>query len=70
MCMIERLDVDVGLTEVPKNGREAYNMIIASLSADIEEKTAILQEMSAEGVKQEFIRRWHPGIKNVKIHVQ
>lgn len=70
MCMIERLDVDVGLTEVPKSGREAYNMIIASLSAEIEEKTKILKEMSVEVVKQEFIRRWHPGIKNVNIHVQ
>lgn len=68
--MVERLDADIGLTEVPRNGGEAYNMIIASLSADIEEKTAILQEMSNEGVKQEFIRQWHPGIKNVKIHIQ
>ncbi len=67
--MIERLDTDVGLTEVPRNGFEAYNMVIASLSAEIDEKTEILSEMLDESVKRQFIRRWHPGIRNVNIHV-
>lgn len=67
--MAERLDTDVGLTVIPRNGYEAYNMVIASLSAEIEKKTEILKEMLDESVKRQFIRRWHPGIKNVNIHV-
>lgn len=67
--MVERLDTDVGLTETPRNGFEAYNMVIASLSAEIENKTEILKEMLDESVKRQFIKRWHPGIKNVNIHV-
>lgn len=67
--MVERLDTDVGLAEAPRNGFEAYNMVIASLSADIENKTEILKEMLDEGVKRQFIKRWHPSIKTVNIYV-
>lgn len=67
--MAERLDADVGLTETPRNGFEAYNMVIASLSAEIENKTEILKEMLDDNVKSQFVKRWHPGIKNVNIHV-
>lgn len=67
--MAERLNTDVGLTEAPRNGFEAYNMVIASLSAEIENKTEILKEMLDDGVKRQFIKRWHPGIKNINIHV-
>ncbi len=67
--MVERLDTDVGLTEVPRNGFEAYNAVVAHLSAEIENKTEILTELLDESVKRQFIKRWHPGIKNVNIHV-
>lgn len=67
--MAERLDTDVGLTETPRNGFEAYNMVIASLSAEIENKTEILKELLDDNVKRQFIKRWHAGIKNVNIHV-
>lgn len=67
--LIERLSTDVGFTGVPRNGFEAYNMVIASLSAEIEEKTEILSEMLDENVKRQFIRQWHPGTRNVNIHV-
>ena len=67
--MVERFDTDVGLTVVPRNGFEAYNMVIASLSAEIEAKTEILSEMLDESVKRQFIRKWRPEIKNVNIHV-
>lgn len=67
--MVERLNTDVGLTVVPRNGYEAYNMVIDSLSAEIAKKTEILKELLDEGVKRQFIKRWHPSIKNVNIHV-
>lgn len=67
--MAERLNTDVGLTVVPHNGYEAYNMVIDSLSAEIEKKTEILKELLDDGVKRQFIKRWHPGIKNVSIHM-
>ncbi len=67
--MAERLDTDVGLTETPRNGFEAYNMVIASLSAEIENKTEILKEMLDDNVKRQFVKQWHPRIKNVNIHV-
>lgn len=70
MYMVERLDTDVGLTEVPRNGFEAYNMIVTSLSAEIENKTEILKELLNESVKRQFIKQWHPGIKVANIRVQ
>lgn len=67
--MAKKLNADVGLTVVPRNGYEAYNMVVASLSAEVEKKTEILKEMLDESVKRQFIKRWHPGVKNVNIHV-
>lgn len=67
--MAERLNTDVGLTVVPRNGYEAYNIVVASLSAEIEKKTEILKELLDESVKRQFIKQWYPGIKNVNIHV-
>lgn len=67
--MAERLDTDVGLTETPRNGFEAYNMVIALLSEEIENKTEILKELLDDNVKRQFIKQWHTGIKNVNIHV-
>lgn len=67
--MVERFDADVGLSEVPRNGFEAYNMIVASLSAEIESKTEILKELLDERGKRQFVKLWHPGIKTVNIHV-
>lgn len=63
------LNTNVDLTKVPRNGIEAYHMVIASLSAEIEEKSEILTEMLDEDVKRKFIRGWHPEIRNVNIHV-
>ena len=68
--MAERFDTDVGLPKVPRNGFEAYDMIVASLSAEIERKTEILKELLDEGGKRQFVKLWHPGIKTVNIHVQ
>lgn len=65
----ERLDTDVVMAENPRNGYEAYSMIIASLSMEIEGKQKILTEMLDEGVKQQFIESWHPRLSNVNIHV-
>lgn len=67
--MVERLNTDVELTEAPRNGFEAYNAVVAHLSAEIENKTEILKELLDEGVKRQFIKQWHPSIKNVNIHV-
>lgn len=67
--MAERLNTDVGLTVVPRNGYEAYNMVVASLSTEIEKKTEILKEMLDESVKRQFIKRWHPDVRSVNIHV-
>lgn len=67
--MVERFSTDVAFVQVPRSGIEAYYMVIALLSSEIEEKTAILAEMENETVKQKFIRGWTPGITNVNIHV-
>lgn len=65
----ERLTTDVPLQREPRTGQEAYVMLINSLSAEIEEKKKILAEMKNADVKRKFISTWHPGIKNVNIHV-
>lgn len=66
---MERLNANVDLAKIPRNGIECYHMVVASLSAEIEEKSEILTEMSNEDVKQKFISGWRPGIQNVNIHV-
>lgn len=67
--MDERLTTDVSLQREPRTGREAYFMLINSLSAEIEEKKKILAEMKNTDVKRKFIGTWYPGIKNINIHV-
>lgn len=66
---VERLTTDVALQREPRTGREAYVMLINSLSAEIVEKKKILAEMKNADVKRKFISTWHSGIKNVNIHV-
>lgn len=67
--MTERLNTDIDFVQVPRSGIEAYHMVIAILSSEIEEKSAILAEMKDENVKRRFIRGWSPGVTNVHIHV-
>ena len=65
---VERLTTDVALQREPRTGREAYIMLINSLSAEIEAKKKILAEMKNTDVKRKFIRMWHEGIRNINIY--
>lgn len=66
--MVERLTTDVPLQREPRTGREAYVMLIDSLSAEIEEKKKILAEMKNVDVKCKFISTWHKGVRNINIY--
>lgn len=65
---MEKLKTDVPLQREPRTGKEAYNMLIVSLTEEIEEKKKILSEMMNEDIKRKFIRQWHPGIRNVNVY--
>lgn len=67
--MFEILNTNVELTEMPSNGYEAYDMVIVTLAAEIEEKSKVLNEMLNDDVKQQFIEKWTPEITNVNIHI-
>lgn len=66
--MVERLTTDVALQREPRTGREAYIMLINSLSAEVEEKKKILAEMKKADVRQKFVSMWHKGIRNINIY--
>lgn len=66
--VVERLTTDVPLQREPRTGREAYVMLINSISADIAEKQKILAVMKNTDVKRKFISMWHEGIRNVNIY--
>ena len=48
--------------------RQAYNMLIASLKAEIQEKQEILSHLSQDKVKQKFIENWNPTTRSVNIY--
>ena len=62
------LNADVDLERIPRNGIDAYYLVIAKLSAEVEEKSEILAEMQNEDVKRRFISGWTPGTNKVCIH--
>lgn len=66
--VVERIGADVRLQREPRTATEAYNMLIASLSAEIEEKQTIINELKNEDVKSKFFRLWRPGIKDINIY--
>ena len=43
---VERISADITLKHKPKTGTQAYNMLIESLKAEIEEKQEILSHLS------------------------
>ena len=48
--------------------RQAYNMLIESLKAEIQEKQEILSHLSQDKVKQKFIENWNPTTRSVNIY--
>lgn len=63
---VERISADITLKHKPKTGTQAYNMLIESLKAEIEEKQEILSHLSQDKVKQKFIENWNPTTRSVK----
>ena len=54
--MVERLTTNVPLQREPRTGREAYVMLIDSLSVEIEEKKKILNEINISGRTKKIIK--------------
>ena len=48
--------------------RQAYNMLIESLKAEIQEKQEILSHLTQNKVKQKFIENWNPTTRSVNIY--
>lgn len=65
---VERISADITLKHKPKTGKEAYNMLIKSLKAEIEEKQDILTQLTQDKVKQKFIENWNPTTRSVNIY--
>ena len=55
---VERISADITLKHKPRTGTQAYNMLIESLKAEIQEKQEILSHLSQDKVKQKFIENW------------
>ena len=65
---IERISADIVLKHKPKSGTQAYNMLIQSLNAEINEKQEILSQLTKNEVKQKFIDSWNPTTRSVNIY--
>ena len=62
---VERISADITLKHKPRTGTQAYNMLIQSLKAEIQEKQEILTKSE---VKQKFIDNWNPTTRSVNIY--
>ncbi len=65
---VERLSADITLKHKPRTGTQAYNMLIQSLKAEIQEKQEILSQLAKSEVKQKFIDNWNPTTRSVNIY--
>lgn len=65
---VERISADITLKHKPRTGTQAYNMLIKSLKAEIEEKQEILSQLTKSNVKQKFIDNWNPTTRSVNIY--
>lgn len=64
---VDKLTANVTLRRKPKSGEDAYELMLQSLEAEIEEKQGIVDELKNTDVKQNFIEQWHEGIRNVNV---
>lgn len=65
--MFSKLSTNVKLKKKPKNGSEAYALLVESLETEIKEKQDILSELTSDEVKRKFIRNWNSKTKSVTI---
>ncbi|MGO5442260.1 hypothetical protein ACTQXY_01770 [Faecalimonas sp. LCP19S3_D12] len=65
---IERISTNIDLHGRPKNGTQAYSMLISSLKQEIKEKQDILHYLQKDNVKQSFIESYNPNTKTFEIH--
>ena len=68
LMQIERISADITLKHKPRTGTQAYNMLIESLKAEIQEKQEILSHLTQNKVKQKFIENWNPTTRSVNIY--
>lgn len=68
LMQIERISADITLKHKPRTGTQAYNMLIESLKAEIQEKQEILSHLTQDKVKQKFIENWNPTTRSVNIY--
>ena len=65
---VERISADIALKHKPRTGTQAYNMLIESLKAEIQEKQEILSHLTQNKVKHKFIENWNPTTRSVNIY--
>ncbi len=65
---VERIGADVCFRREPRTAKEAYDMLIISLSTEIKEKQIIIDELKDKDIKRKFFQVWKPGIRNINIH--
>ena len=65
---VECISADIALKHKPNTGKQAYNMLIESLKAEIQEKQEILSHLTQDKVKQKFVENWTPTTRSVNIY--
>ncbi len=65
---VEQLSANITLKHRPRTGNQAYDMLVQTLRAEIQEKESILAILKAEKVREEFIENWNPQTRSVNIY--
>ena len=65
---VSSMECNITLKHKPSTGKQAYNMLIESLKAEIQEKQEILSHLTQDKVKQKFIENWNPTTRSVNIY--
>lgn len=65
---VEQLSANITLKHRPRTGNQAYDMLVQTLRAEIQEKESILAILKAEKVREKFIENWNPQTRSVNIY--
>ena len=65
---VEQLSANITLKHRLRTGNQAYDMLVQTLRAEIQEKESILAILKAEKVREEFIENWNPQTRSVNIY--
>lgn len=66
---IDRVSADIKFRRTPVDAVDAYNLLIETLTDNIKQKRAVLEEMKTAECKEAFISNWQPNLKSLTVRI-